>query len=106
MIEKVRVALCLRTAHQLRSLGNLRSASSIRGMRCRYHCASPNLYPSHTLIYVFSAYELYADPTSDIPPVGSQETDGQENLSKAGHFKKTFSNENVKVHFVGAWCIF
>jgi uncharacterized protein (DUF2235 family) len=23
----------------------------------------------------------------------------------ADHFKRTFSNENVKVHFVGAWCV-
>ncbi|KIJ92060.1 hypothetical protein K443DRAFT_651969, partial [Laccaria amethystina LaAM-08-1] len=48
------------------------------------------------------AYELYADRTSD-ESAGSQDTNSQENLSKAGHFKKTFSNANVKVHFVGAW---
>ena len=68
-------------------------------------CVSQYVFFSHTHLH-FSAYELYADPKSDIPPVRSQETDSQETLSKAGHFKKTFSNENVKVHFVGAWCIF
>ena len=56
----------------------------------------------------FSAYELYADPKSGGHPVrnvGSEDTDGQKRPTMADHFKKTFSNENVKVHFVGAWCV-
>ncbi|RXW16523.1 hypothetical protein EST38_g9336 [Candolleomyces aberdarensis] len=50
------------------------------------------------------AYELYADPTSDekvAPPVGS--TSNPEPISMAERFKKAFSHEGVKVHFVGAW---
>ena len=57
---------------------------------------------------IYSAYELYADPKSGGHPVrnvGSQDANGQEHLTMADHFKKTFSNENVKVHFVGAWCV-
>ena len=75
-------------------------------MRCRYHCASPNLYASHKVIYVFSAYELYADPKSGerrANDVGG--TDDQEHTTMAARFKNAFSNENVKVHFVGAWCV-
>ena len=105
-----------------------RSASSIGGMRCRYHCASPDLYPSHTLIYALSAYELYADRESggQAVNVGSQIIDSQKRLTLVDRFKKIFSNEsshdtpdsnmakrfkkafsreNVKVHFVGAWCV-
>ena len=60
------------------------------------------------LIYVFSAYKLYVDPKSGGRPVssvGSQDTDGQEHPTMAGRFKKTFSIQNVKVHFVGAWSV-
>ena len=60
------------------------------------------------LIYVFSAYKLYADPKSGGRPVSSvgfQDTDSQEHPTMAGRFKKTFSNENVKVHFVSAWSV-
>ncbi|KDR68085.1 hypothetical protein GALMADRAFT_1354883 [Galerina marginata CBS 339.88] len=54
------------------------------------------------------AYELYADPKSDEPtatqvgvPLG--ESPQTERLSSADRFKKAFSYEDVKVHFVGAW---
>jgi uncharacterized protein (DUF2235 family) len=55
----------------------------------------------HSLI-VFSAYELYANPTTDEPTeteVGSDEV----RLSMAERFKSAFSHPDVKVHFVGAW---
>ena len=29
----------------------------------------------------------------------------QEYVSKAERFKRAFSRKNVKVHFVGAWCV-
>jgi len=53
-----------------------------------------------------SAYELYADPKSDIPTVtrvGSSGTAGK--MSMAQRFKETFSYEDVRVHFVGAWYV-
>ena len=51
---------------------------------------------------IFSAYKLYADPRSDevTSIVGSQYV-----TTKAEHFKRTFSHMNVRVHFVGAWCV-
>jgi len=56
---------------------------------------------------MFSAYELYADPKSDLPDkvtrVGSSEK--EKNASMAQRFKETFSYEDVKVHFVGAWYV-
>jgi hypothetical protein len=56
---------------------------------------------------MFSAYELYSDPESDLPStvarVGSSGTD--KNSSMAQRFKETFSYEDVKVHFVGAWYV-
>jgi hypothetical protein len=55
---------------------------------------------------MFSAYELYADPKSDVPTVtrvGLSRTDGK--MSMAQRFKETFSYEDVKVHFVGAWYV-
>jgi len=56
---------------------------------------------------MFSAYELYADPESDVPDtvtrVGSSEK--EKNVSMAQRFKETFSYEDVKVHFVGAWYV-
>ena len=55
-----------------------------------------------------SAYELYADLKSGGRPVsnvGSHDTVGQELPTMADRFKKAFSNKNVKVHFVGAWCV-
>ena len=77
-------------------------------MRCRYHCATPNLHLPFCLLNTFGAYELYADPNSGGRPVsnvGSHDTDSQELPTMADRFKKAFSNENVKVHFVGAWCV-
>jgi len=53
---------------------------------------------------IFSAYELYADPKSDLRTatrVGSR----TEKMSMAQRFKETFSYEDVKVHFVGAWYV-
>ena len=53
-----------------------------------------------------SAYELYADPKSDIPTVtrvGSSGMAGK--MSMAQRFKETFSYEDVRVHFVGAWYV-
>ena len=76
-------------------------------MRCRYHCASPDFYPSHTFIYIFSAYELYADLKSgerQASEVGPEETK-EKKTTMAERFKKAFSRENVTVHFVGVWCI-
>ena len=64
----------------------------------------PIIYTYHRVIYVSSAYELYADPKSGkrlASDVG--DTDGEEDTTMASRFKKAFSNENVKVHFVGAW---
>ena len=56
---------------------------------------------------MFSAYELYSDPESDLPStvarVGSSGT--EKNSSIAQRFKETFSYEDVKVHFVGAWYV-
>ena len=79
-----------------------------------------------------SAYELYADPKSDLPEdeqdeqsiferlkralglakkmelqsqTQDQSIDTPEPLSMAERFKRTFSRNNVKVHFVGAWCV-
>lgn len=61
-----------------------------------------------------SAYELYAD----LPPKESpQEANGpEERLTKsqkkakkstnmAKRFKDTFSRPNVRVHFIGVWCV-
>ena len=68
-------------------------------------CVSQSLL-SHKLIYVFSAYELYAKPengqrsASDVGDAGGQETS-----TMASRFKKAFSYEDVTVHFVGAWCV-
>ena len=53
-----------------------------------------------------SAYELYADPKSDIPTVtrvGSSGMAGK--MSMAQRFKETFSYEDIRVHFVGAWYV-
>ena len=76
-------------------------------MICRYHCTSPNdLYPPHKVIYIFSAYELYANLKSArhrARNVG--DTDGEGKTTMAARFKKAFSYENVTVHFVGAWCV-
>ena len=55
---------------------------------------------------MFSAYELYADPKSDVPTVtrvGSSRMAGK--MSMAQRFKETFSYEDVRVHFVGAWYV-
>ena len=56
---------------------------------------------------MFSAYELYSDPATDLPDkvarVGSSKT--AKNVSMAQRFKETFSYEDVKVHFVGAWYV-
>ncbi|KJA23435.1 hypothetical protein HYPSUDRAFT_137760, partial [Hypholoma sublateritium FD-334 SS-4] len=53
------------------------------------------------------AYELYADPKSDditATEVGSKGLGGsKDKTSSAERFKKAFSREEVKVHFVGAW---
>ncbi|KIK04380.1 hypothetical protein K443DRAFT_4683 [Laccaria amethystina LaAM-08-1] len=51
------------------------------------------------------AYELYVNPKSGERPASDVgDTDGQEdNMTMAARFKNAFSNENVKVHFVGAW---
>ncbi|KIK05052.1 hypothetical protein K443DRAFT_4064 [Laccaria amethystina LaAM-08-1] len=53
------------------------------------------------------AYELYADPKSGGHAVRNvrshDDTDSQEHPTMADRFKKAFPNENVKVHFVGAW---
>jgi hypothetical protein len=55
------------------------------------------LPPVHQLI-ISSAYELYADPKTDMPStataVGSQERD---TITMAQRFKSTFSHNNVKV---------
>ncbi|KAJ2913615.1 hypothetical protein MD484_g6798, partial [Candolleomyces efflorescens] len=50
------------------------------------------------------AYELYADPKSDVPEapaVGSSSTDKW--VSMAQRFKEAFSRQGVTVHFVGVW---
>ena len=60
---------------------------------------------------LFSAYELYADPKSDIQletvtqVVFQNKKETQEKMSSAERFKKAFSYKNVKVHFVGAWYV-
>ena len=67
---------------------------------------------------IISAYELYVDPKSDEPEesravaVGSNSqtfdaTGARSNkpVTKAERFKKAFSHEGVKVHFVGVWCV-
>ena len=60
-------------------------------------------------IKLFSAFELYADPKSDeltAAEVGALPLkDTEEAVSSAERFKKAFSYEGVKVHFVGAWCV-
>ena len=107
MIEKVRLALCLQTVHWLRSR-KIQVGLIHKGNEMQIPLCVLNLYLSRALIDNFSAYELYADRNSGPNPakgVGSQNTNSQENPCKADHFKKTFSHENVKVHFVGAWCI-
>jgi len=70
--------------------------------------------------YLCSAYELYAslpEITDEVPlPNDLNEDPGsnyqRENLNPeqeihhlAGMFKRTFSRESVKVHFVGAWWV-
>ena len=72
-------------------------------MRCRYHCACLNLYHVVHLLDIFSAYQLYADPHSGLPPVG--DVGSQDTAAKADRFKKAFSHKKVTVHFVGAWCV-
>ncbi|KAF8883655.1 WD40-repeat-containing domain protein [Gymnopilus junonius] len=50
------------------------------------------------------AYEVYADPKSDIETVAEVGEFVDEGTSTmAERFKKAFSHEGVKVHFVGAW---
>ena len=76
-------------------------------MKRRYHCALQIKFP--LVLPQFSpcsAYELYADPKSDIPSVtrvGSSGMAGK--MSMAQRFKETFSYEHVRVHFVGAWYV-
>ena len=65
----------------------------------------PILYASHRVIYVSSAYELYTDPRSGERLASDVGDYGEEDTTMASRFKKAFSNENVKVHFVGAWCV-
>ncbi|TFK20468.1 WD40 repeat-like protein [Coprinopsis marcescibilis] len=48
------------------------------------------------------AYELYADPKTDLVDTTQIGRIGQ-NVSKAERFKRAFSHPDVKVHFVGAW---
>jgi pyrroloquinoline quinone (PQQ) biosynthesis protein C len=83
---------------------------------------------SHALtIASCSAYELYADPKTDVPDDENAETSVFQRLkqalgfprkeaqtqeeplaqpiSMAERFKRTFSRSDVKVHFVGAWYI-
>jgi hypothetical protein len=45
---------------------------------------------------IYSAYELYAD-------LKGGPTD--KTVDMAERFKKTFSRPDVKVHFLGAWCV-
>lgn len=52
-----------------------------------------------------SAYELYADPKSDLKRVTRVGSQTQEKMSSAERFKKAFSYKDVKVHFVGAWYV-
>jgi len=104
MIDKVcHVLRCL--AVRPISLGKYRLASFIRATRCRYHCESTFEALVHCLIS-FSAFELYADLESDEPTVtqvGQVDSPGE--MSMAKRFKSAFSHKDVKVHFVGAWCM-
>ena len=52
---------------------------------------------------MFSAFELYAGPKSDLPTVTRVGSSQTEKMSMAQRFKETFSYEDVRVHFVGAW---
>jgi hypothetical protein len=62
------------------------------------------LYADYYPLTIYSAYELYADPTSDVPPEIEARSD-DDGLSMADRFKSVFSHPDVKVHFVGAWYV-
>lgn len=73
-------------------------------------CAPYGVY-LYMLTIIASAYELYVDMSSDEPTVtkvGSSQSDSPgetTQTSKAARFKNTFSQKDVKVHFVGAWYV-
>ncbi|TFK19343.1 hypothetical protein FA15DRAFT_697596 [Coprinopsis marcescibilis] len=49
------------------------------------------------------AYELYADPNSDLLSSTEVGTGEDTYISKAERFKRAFSDPSVRVHFVGVW---
>jgi len=54
-----------------------------------------------------SAYDLYfksrkSEKQGTAPDLGLYPND-EPRLSRAARFKKTFSRDDVKIHFVGAW---
>ena len=53
----------------------------------------------------FSAYELYAEPRSGLRSGGYVGNQPEETATNADRFKRAFSHPDVKVHFVGAWCV-
>jgi hypothetical protein len=49
----------------------------------------------HSVVLYRSAYELYADLGHNV----------EDSLEMAERFKETFSRDNVRVHFLGAWLV-
>jgi Uncharacterized alpha/beta hydrolase domain (DUF2235) len=58
------------------------------------------------ITYTFpSAYELYADLKNESKKRTMQFKEDDLEVSAEAFFKKTFSRKDVKVHFLGAWCV-
>ncbi|KAF8878890.1 WD40-repeat-containing domain protein [Gymnopilus junonius] len=84
--------------------GFSRGAFQVRVLSAMIHKARTVglIYKGNELQIPF-AYELYADPKSDIKSVTEVGDFGEVKTSTAERFKKAFSRKDVKVHFVGAW---
>ncbi|PPQ69959.1 hypothetical protein CVT26_013295 [Gymnopilus dilepis] len=82
--------------------GFSRGAFQIRALSGMIHKVGL-IYKGNELQIPF-AYELYADPMSDEKTVREVGDSGKVVMtSMAERFKRAFSREDVKVHFVGAW---
>ena len=53
----------------------------------------------------FSAYELYAESNDGLPSSNYVGNQPEHTATNANRFKRAFSHPDVKVHFVGAWCV-
>jgi hypothetical protein len=81
-----------------------RSASCTREMKSKFLCDYLFIYSVvFGLMLPHSAYELYKDSVFALTRTGPKAVPQDHEQSLCEHFKDTFSQEGVTVHFVGAW---